>query len=155
MTRLACLLLLFAFAASGAAAQPANPATVIAAPAVTADGCASKDPSEVVVCGRTQQPYRIDPSVLAADRAANAVPPKLPITGDVQAADCSGQNNCAGGSYVPLVGMALTALKAAELAADGDDWREAFRTRPDEYQAFSQSRAKKGHVSVGLTVGNQ
>ena len=35
---------------------------------------------------------------------------------------------------IPLVGMALTALKAAVLASQGEDWREAFKTHPDEYR---------------------
>jgi hypothetical protein len=109
----------------------------------------------VIVCGRSRDPYRIDPSVLAASRAAEALPPKPPITGDVPEATCAGPTNCGGGSYVPLVGMALTALKAAELAADGDDWRDAFRTHSDEYQAYQNAKARKGGVTIGVSVGNR
>jgi hypothetical protein len=107
------------------------------------------------VCGRSQAPYRIDPDVLAATRAAEARPPKPPV-GSAPPEQCTGAN-CGGGSYVPLVGMTLTALKAAELAAQGEDWREAFRTRPDQYRLYQEQqakRAKEGGVSVGMTVGN-
>jgi len=109
----------------------------------------------VIVCGRSRDPDRIDPSVLAARRAAEALPPKPPITGDVPDASCAGATACAGGSYVPLVAMALTALKAAELAADGDDWRDAFRTHPDEYQSYQNAKAKKGGVTIGVSVGDR
>jgi hypothetical protein len=51
--------------------------------------------------------------------------------------------------------MALTGLRAAELAADGDDWREAFRTRPDEYRAYEAARAKKGGISIGIVAGSR
>lgn len=124
------------------------------APALTVDSCKTADPTEVVVCGQSQRRFRIDPAVLAATRAVEALPPKPPITGDVPEASCAGPTNCEGGSYVPLVGMALTALKAAELAADGDDWREAFRTRPDQYQAYQGAKAKKGGISIGIVAGS-
>lgn len=152
------LFVLFAFGATAAAAaadQPAAPAPAIKAPpALEADRCKGSDASEVVVCGRSPQRYRIDPAVLAATRSAEAKPAKPPITGDVPEAGCAGPN-CGGGSYVPLIGMALTALKAAELAADGDDWREAFRTKPDQYQAYSRAKAKKGGISIGVSAGNK
>jgi hypothetical protein len=112
------------------------------------------DATEVVVCGRSDHKYRIDPDVLAATRAAEAPPPKPELDASQQIA-CVGPS-CGGGNYVPLVGMALTALKAAELAAQGDDWRDAFRTHPDQYQAYQQSKdGKKGHVSIGITAGSK
>src|SRR5690348_6703088 len=63
--------------------------------------CKNDDPKTVVVCGRSQQRYRIDPDVLAATRQAEALPlkPQLDATTSVP---CSGPN-CGGGSYVPLV----------------------------------------------------
>jgi hypothetical protein len=139
---------------SAAGAQPASP-PALASATNQPSACKSADASEVIVCGRSRERYRIDPSVLAATRAANALPPKPPITGDVPDASCAGAMNCAGGSYVPLVGIALTALQAAELAADGDDWRDAFRTHPDQYRAYQNAKAKKGGVSIGVSVGNR
>jgi hypothetical protein len=140
---------------SSAAVAQDNPDLVAgalgkAATAPKAD-CKSADPKAVVVCGRSQQRFRIDPAVLAATRAAEAPPPK-PALDATAGQPCTG-SQCGGGSYVPLVGMALKALKAAELAADGDDWRDAFRTRPDQYQTYQANKAKKGGVSVGVTVG--
>ena len=113
--------------------------------------CKETDPNEVVVCGRSPQRYRIDPNVLAATRAAEAPPPK-PSLDATNANPCVGPN--CGGATIPLVAMALTAIKAAELAADGDDWKEAFRTRPDQYKAYRQSK-DKGGISIGVTTGNR
>jgi hypothetical protein len=50
--------------------------------------------------------------------------------------------------------MALTAVKAAVLASQGDDWREAFRTRPDQYRAYEDAKARTSRISIGVTVGN-
>jgi len=113
--------------------------------------CKSEDPDAVVVCGRSQQRFRIDPTVLAATRRAETLPPKAPLDA-TGAQPCTG-SQCGGGSYVPLIPMALKALKAAELAIEGDDWREAFRTRPDQYQLYRSEQAK-GRVSVSVTAGN-
>ena len=160
MTKAASLLLL-AFAWSPAMAAQDQPGRMTMPQALrdAAPGAQSKcdndDRHAVVVCGRSQAPYRIDPNVLAATRAAEAPPPKPPV-GSAPPEQCTGPN-CGGGSYVPLVGMALTALKAVELAAQGDDWREAFRTRPGQYRLYQEQqakRAKKSGVSVGVTVGN-
>lgn len=112
-------------------------------------GCTSNDPAEVVVCGRSQQRYRIDPDVLEATRSAEAPPPK-PVLDATKANACVGPD-CGGGT-IPLVAMALTAIKAAELAAEGHDWREAFRTHPDQYRAYQES---KGQISVGVVAGNR
>jgi hypothetical protein len=114
--------------------------------------CDREDPKAVVVCGQSPQRYRIDPDVLAAARQAEALPPK-PKLDATTAEGCTGPN-CGGGSYVPLVGMALTALKAAELAANGDDWRDAFRTHPDSYKVYQDSKARKSRISIGVTAGN-
>ena len=114
--------------------------------------CKSDDPDTVVVCGRSQQHFRIDPSVLAATRAADAPPPK-PSLDATSGQPCTG-SQCGGGNYIPLIGMAEVAIKAAELAVQGDDWREAFRTRPDQYQLYRAEQKKKGGVSVGVRVGN-
>jgi len=102
-----------------------------------AQPCKNGSPDEVVVCGRSKRAYRIDPDVLAATRAADAQPPKPPI--ETATADRCVGPHC-GGATIPLVRMALAAAKAAALAAQGDDWREAFRTHPDQYQVYQQSK---------------
>jgi hypothetical protein len=117
----------------------------------SAETCKDTDPTEVLVCGRSPQRYRIDPNVLAATRAAEAPPPK-PSLDATSANPCVGPN--CGGATIPLVAMALTAIKAAELASEGEDWKEAFRTRPDQYEEYQQSKAK-GRISIGVTAGNR
>ena len=117
--------------------------------------CKSSDPAEVLVCGRSAPRYRIDPTVLASTRALEARPPKPSL-------DASTEQSCigpdCGGGTIPLLGMALTALKAAELAAQGEDWREAFRTHPDAYQAYQDAKAKEAkrpRVGFGITAGSR
>lgn len=116
--------------------------------------CHEQSSAEVVVCGKSQQRYRIDPDVLAATRAAEAPPPKPQLDAST-AGGCIGPN--CGGATIPLVGVALTAIRAAALAANGDDWREAFRTHPDQYQLYRQSEAakKRNGISIGLSAGNK
>jgi hypothetical protein len=156
VTRGLCLFLAAGLTTSIAATAQSDPGAVAKAlsneAATKKAQCKSDDPKTVLVCGRSQQRFRIDPAVLAATRAAEAVPPKAALDAN-SAQTCTG-SDCGGGNYVPLIGMALTALKAAELAADGDDWRDAFRTRPDQYQAYRAEQSKKRGISVGVTVGN-
>lgn len=112
-------------------------------------GCMSASDQEIVVCARPKPRYRIDPDVLAAMRIAEAIPPRPPVDANSPIA-CVGPN-CGGGT-IPLVGVALTAVKAAVLAAGGNDWRDAFRTHPDQYQAFEKS--KTGKNSIGVSAGD-
>jgi hypothetical protein len=168
MTKAALWLLLIGLAGSGAmaaqdGAQPVTP-TVASALRESAAGqpqnrCKSDDPKAVIVCGRSQHRYRIDPGVLAAERAVETPAAKGPIS----FVPASGQTACvgpkcgSGADFIPVVGIALVALRAATLAAHGEDWRDAFRTHEDEYQAYQDSQAKqaKGGVSVGVSAGNK
>jgi hypothetical protein len=160
MTKCAFVLLVVGLAlpaASGAQEHSPPPASTMlgGAAAGQPQTCKSTNPAEVVVCGRSQQKYRIDPSVLAAERADEALPSKPALDASTDSS-CTGPN-CGGGT-IPLVGMALVALKAAELAADGDDWREAFRAHPDTYRVYQDAKAKQtnqAHISVGVSAGNK
>lgn len=114
--------------------------------------CTNDDPATVVVCGRSQQRYRIDPVVLEATREASAAPPKPRLDATTEPG-CIGPN-CGGGT-IPLVAVALTALKAAVLASQGDDWREAFRTHPDAYSQYEDAKARTSRISIGVTAGNR
>ena len=154
---IACLLVaILASSPASAAGGDQQPFAVsLAQSTQQAGGCKSSDPHEVVVCGRAEQRYRIDPAVLAAARAAEAAPARPPLDAS-QDKSCIGAN-CGGGT-IPLVGIALTVLKAAELAANGDDWREAFRTRPDQYRAYQDAKAKvpaRSLVNVGVSARNK
>ncbi|HEX5239208.1 MAG TPA: hypothetical protein VFW39_12195 [Sphingomicrobium sp.] len=104
--------------------------------------CKSNDPDSVVVCGRSQHLYRIDPDVLAAERAAEAPPIRAPLTADDAQTACIGAQ-CGTGGVVPFIGMALIAATAVAMAADGDDWREVFRTRQEQYQAYLDAKARQ------------
>ena len=145
MTKAGPLMLIVAFAAPAVAPAQERPSTTLpisqALGQLTvqlADPCKSHNTQDVVVCGRSRRAYRIDPAVLASTRAAEAQPPKPPIE-RASTAPCVGPR--CGGATIPLVGMALTAVKAAALAAQGDDWREAFRTHPDQYEVYKQRKA--------------
>lgn len=155
MKKPACLLLLAGLAGSvqaGAHGREPNLGAIASPPgmpdASSETACKNDDPKTVVVCGRSQQRYRIDPTILEASREAAALPPKQKTTTDA----CIGPN-CGGGT-IPLVGMVLTVAKAAVLASEGEDWREAFRTRPDGYQVYEGVKARKSHISIGVTAGN-
>ena len=164
MTKRACLLFVAGLGSAAAAGAqevpPPSPPPIAealrnAVAGSTAHACKSSDPAEVLVCGRSAPRYRIDPSVLASTRAVEARPPK-PLLDASTEQSCVGPD--CGGATIPLVGMALVALKAAELAAQGDDWREAFRTRPDAYRAYQEAKAKeakRARVSVGLSAGSK
>lgn len=153
-TRLMILATLLA--AAGTSASPSSPTLVADAVSSLPDACKSAKPDEVIVCGKPGQRYRIDPNVLEADRAANALPPKPPVQADqAGASGCVGPNACKDG-VIPLVGMALAAAKAAALAANGDDWRDAIRTQDDQYRLYKQAeerRRKERGVKIGVSVG--
>lgn len=158
MKKSSCLLFLAGLAGSvqaGAHGEPSNLSAIASSPGkpdVSSEtACRNDDPETVVVCGRSQQRFRIDPTILEASREAAALPPKQKL--DATATDACIGPNCGGGT-IPLVGMALTAAKAAVLASEGEDWREAFRTHPDQYQVYQGVKARKSHISIGVTAGN-
>jgi hypothetical protein len=121
--------------------------------------CKNPSPDEVLVCAPSREHYRIDPSVLAASREHDSPPPKPPVTAEAvpQSGCIGGQGQgCGGGGIVPLVGMALVAARAAELAANGDDWRDAIRIHEDEYRLYQEAEARKAKdrkPKIGLVVG--
>jgi hypothetical protein len=155
-THLMILAILLA-AAAGTPGAPSPPTLVAGAVSSPADACKNDKPDEVIVCGKPGERFRIDPNVLEADRAANALPAKPPAQADqAGAGGCVGPNSCKDG-VIPLVGMALAAAKAAALAANGDDWRDAIRTHDDEYRLYKQAeerRRKDRGVKIGVSVGN-
>lgn len=121
-----------------------NPATQSLPAAAVPLECKSNDPSEVLVCGRSNNRYRIDPAVLGAMRAREAAPPEPNRSAEaaLTSPGCVGPVEC-GGDFLPLVAVALKTLEAATLAAKGEDWREAFRTHQDEYRLYQQSQERR------------
>jgi hypothetical protein len=155
------MLSLLIAAAAVTAAPPPESNVLVPSPVLRAglaNICQNDKPDDVIVCGKPGQPYRIDSSVLAASRAANARPPKPPVTADtLPSNNCVGPDSCSGG-VIPLVGMALVAAEAASLAAHGDDWRDAIRTQPDEYRLYEQAEARRESerkVRIGITAASK
>lgn len=147
--------MIFALLLAAAAVAPAAGTPTIVSSA--ASPCKIDSKADILVCGKRGERYRIDPNVLEADRAANALPPKPPVhAGEATASGCVGPNACKDG-VIPLVGMALAAAKAAVLAANGGDWRDAIRIHEDEYRLYKQAeerRRKERGIKIGVQVGN-
>lgn len=112
--------------------------------------CVGSSSDEVVICGQPQRSYRIDPNVLQAERAATAVPDAVQVRDPNQYAQCVGPH--CGGDFIPLVPIAMRLVAAGIDAAKGNDWRQDFRTHPDEYGAYEEAKAKQRSVSVGVSV---
>lgn len=147
---------LLGLAGAGALAAAEPPERVVID--LTPKPCTSEQAdADVTVCARRPDDFRIDPGVLAGERALNAPPQDL-RTGQQKAIvrDCHAEwTKCQGSGVVPLLPAALKALQAAALAAKGEDWREAFRTKPDEYQAYraeQERRRPRVSVSVGASA---
>src|SRR3954447_13436788 len=85
--------------AAQAASPPAAPAAVPELASAlrvenrnSSEACKSKPAAEIVVCKRQGSPYRIDPTVLQAQRAHAALPPKPPVGAETVA-----DSGCTGG----------------------------------------------------------
>lgn len=121
-------------------------------------GCGSGDGKEVVVCGkRERSPYRIDPltlDVLRSKEAANNPTRVQDRSGDPQL--CGTVRNECGGGTIPLLEPALRVASAVVKAANGEDWREAFRNGPSDYDRYQEAKRKraKPSISIGITAGN-
>ena len=72
---------------------------------------------------------------------------------EVTAPSCHDEpKKCEGREIIPLLPVALKTLEVATLAAQGQDWRAALRTRPDGWEAY-QSHMKRGakpKVCIGI-----
>lgn len=44
---------------------------------------------------------------------------------------------------IPLLPAAVKVATALVKAAKGEDWREAFRTKPDDYQLYEEERKEE------------
>ena len=149
-------ILLMLAQAAGAPIEPGALPTAIedAMRVASPHQCAASE-DEILVCGSPRQTYRVDPVVLAIEREREKGPPKreLDASTTVAGGDCIGPQKC-GDAVLPLVKVALAALKAATLAAKGEDWKDGFRNGPTQYQRYldEQARAKK-RTKIEVTVG--
>jgi len=111
---------------------------------------------EVTVCGRRTPDYRLDPGVLAGTRAREALPTDLRTAqGKAVEGSCHDQpSKCQGGGVIPVLAVASKTIEAVVLAVKGDDWREPFRTKPDEYEAYrAEQQRTRVSVSLGASAG--
>lgn len=132
---------------AASAAQAAEPPTVIDVLApVTPQRCDKPEGDEIVICAeRGGDGYRIDPAVLAADRARQSPRERRPPAHHALGkGGCGshGPHGCPGEGAIPVSAIALTAVQVAVLAAKGEDWRAPLRTKPDEYRLYQQARAR-------------
>lgn len=119
-------------------------------------GCRAAAPGDLVVCGeRRPTPYRLDPTVLDAERskAASNNPSRTQDRSGNAALCGTVRNECSGGT-IPLLEPALRVADAVAKAVQGDDWREAFRNGPSDYDRYEEARRKRSRISVGVSVGN-
>lgn len=121
--------------------------------------CGKSASGEVVVCGEPERsPYRLDPTVLAEVRAKEAAGNPTRVQGrSGKVESCgTGSNLCSGGA-IPLLEPALRVASAIVMAASGQDWREAFKNGPSDYERYQDAAAsqpKKRRVSIGIVAGN-
>jgi hypothetical protein len=55
---------------------------------------------------------------------------------------------------IPLLEPALRVADAVAKAVQGEDWREAFRNGPSDYERYQQAKQKRSRISVGVSVTN-
>lgn len=138
---------------AGASAQAVHsgPRTVDPASRQT---CESGNGQGVVVCGqRVGSPYRIDPATLDSLRKEDLLKHPERIAGREPPPEACGtvRNECDGG-YFPIFQPLMTVVSAVVKAANGEDWREPFRTGPDEYQLYLDAKRKQGRGSIKFGV---
>ena len=128
---------------------PPAPAQGNGRPKIRMRDCTSEDAREVVVCAQQRRAFRLDPDVSRASRqaqdnsrsATSAVPA-------AQASCAASPAGCGTGlESLDLINVALVVGTAAVRAANGDDWKKAFKTGgPDEYQIYLQAkRLREAH----------
>ncbi len=134
--------------------QPQPGSVAVSTPAPATD-CRSGSGPDVVVCGnRGPSPYRIDPVTLDAMRAKEALQhPERVATREPPPEACGTVRNECSGDYLPIFGPVMKVVGALVNAANGEDWREPFRTGPDEYQLYQEARRKHARASVSVSVG--
>jgi hypothetical protein len=111
----------------------------------TGNACKSATPGELIVCGeRGRSPYRLDATVLDSERLKEAAannPSRVRDRSGSPNLCGTGRNECGGGT-IPLLQPALRVADAVVKAVEGDDWREAFRNGPSDYERYTQAKQK-------------
>lgn len=127
--------------ASGGGAPPERIVLPVAEPGCTL-GKAEDD--TILVCGRRGSPYRIDPVVLATERARVERNRRPPNRGDVPGQPCNlvGPATPCPTNVIPVSGIALTAIQMVVKAVRGEDLRPILRAEPTEYERYQEAKAE-------------
>ena len=121
----------------------------------SAIGCPTGTAGEVVVCGSANREFGPDSDVMKA--AEPALPPAAEdrrVTAN--RVPCGTGGNLCDSGQIPVTAMALAGAKALIQAIKGEDWQEVFRTRPDEYQRYldtKNQRQTRARFSVDVRAG--
>ena len=149
----ALILALLAAAQDPPAAGPAARAPVRAAtPPVkhAEEGCAlspeSVEKGEIVVCAQRPQSYRLNPDVVAAQKAKrHGGPPPGPELFVNQDCKTIGPMGCRGQADINLVAAGITLAKMADRLSKGQEIGSMFITdpHPSEYQLYQAAKAAR------------
>lgn len=99
-----------------------------------------------MVCAQRSQPYRLDPSVIDAEREKQAIDRSATSPAPPAQAICATQPVGCGDRMdnLDLANVAIVAGTMAVRAAKGEDWAKALRTGgPDEYQLYRQAKQRR------------
>ena len=130
----------------GSANQPAAEPLRIVIPVIET-GCPGPKSGDdvIVVCGRDDRRYRIDPAVLAVTRARNAKGsrprPDRRTTLFQETCGPIGSAHYPGQGTLPVSSIALTVATALIKVAKGEDLRPMLLTTPSEYGMYQQAKA--------------
>ena len=148
-----------------AAAQTAHVPAPAAKP--PAEACSPSAPAvaegdEIVICVEKPEGYRIDPSVMEAERQARRKKLKRPERLTDNSCESIGIMGCRGGGGVNVVSAVMTAAEMAKRAVKGENVGEMFVTepQPDEYQLYLEAKRKRetartGPVDPAVAKANQ
>ena len=118
--------------------------------------CPTGANGEIVVCGSKDKKYGPDADVMTAAEAA-PLPPMPDSRERATARQCGTGGNLCDSGQIPVTAIALAGAKAVIQAVKGEEWKEVFRTRPDEYQRYLAARNRRqarARVSVGVRAGS-
>jgi hypothetical protein len=136
-------------------AQPAPAPEAQPASAAAPESCKATEPKdvkaetrEIVVCAQKPEGYRIDPDVLAAQRAkkkGQSVGPRRPERYVDNSCQSVGPQGCIQGPAIDLLGAALMAANMAQKAAKGENVGKMFVTQPQssDYQRYLDAKHER------------
>src|SRR4051794_7679490 len=136
---------------------PPTPAPPPNSSEAAGDTCKSPNTREIVVCGERRQPYRLDPSIMEANRHSESNSRTASSATPVAQAVCSASPmGCGKGlDSLDLANVALVVGMMTVRAAEGKDWTGAFKTGgPDEYQLYRQAKQEREEADAERAARN-